>query len=411
MNTHHHPLNFENTQEAFAYKSDRQLKKSRWLFRLMQHAWLVKWGSWLTPLAIHWKLPIRGLLKSTLFEQFVGGESLRETTPVIDQLGKYHVSAILDYGVEGSSSSDEHYDKERDTFISVIEHASTAKNISFISIKVTGLVATPILEKLNTSIGVHPQPIWQGGVKRAIANLSPEDKKAWEHLMGRMRSICSTAQSRQIAVMIDAEESWIQDGIDHVALSMMTEFNQGKAIVYNTVQLYRSDRLEFLESMIEDAKKDRYILGVKLVRGAYMEKERKRAELMHYPSPIQINKESSDKDYDRAVARCMNEIERISIVIGSHNEASSRLAAELAMQKGLRPNDPHVHFSQLYGMSDHLTFNLAAAGFNASKYLPFGPIEEVIPYLMRRAQENSSVSGQTSRELELINKECSRRGI
>ena len=404
-------LNFENTKEAFAYKTNEQLKKSRWLFKIMQFGLLVKLGSYITPWAIRWRLPIKGLLRSTLFEQFVGGESLAQTDGVISQLGRFRVGAILDYGVEGSNATDEKYDHEKDVFISVIEHAAHSSNIPFISIKVTGLVASPILEQLNVTIGTKNNNFWEGGVDHAIIQLSKDHARSWEKLMTRMHEICKYAETKNVGVMIDAEESWIQDGIDHVALEMMRAYNRKKAIVFNTVQLYRKDRLAFLKRMIEDRNSAGYILGVKLVRGAYMEKERKRATELSYPSPIQNDKQSSDRDYNAALHECMADIEHISIVVGSHNEKSSQIAADLALESGLLPNHSHLHFSQLYGMSDHLTFNLAAAGFNSSKYLPFGPLEEVIPYLMRRAQENSSVSGQTSRELELINKECDRRGI
>jgi proline dehydrogenase len=244
-----------------------------------------------------------------------------------------------------------------------------------------------------------------------LDQLSHEEQAQWEQLITRTKRLCQAASDAGIGLMIDAEESWIQDAIDAVATKMMAAFNLGKVVVYNTIQLYRSDRLSYVTETLEAAEKGRYIAGLKLVRGAYMEKERARAEEFGYPSPIQPNKESTDKDYDAAVKVCMRKIEMVSIIVASHNEKSNLLAANESGSKQLSPNHPHLHFSQLYGMSDNLTFNLAAAGYNVSKYLPFGPVHEVIPYLMRRAQENSSVSGQTGRELELIKKEFTRRKI
>lgn len=405
------PINFNNTEKAFAYKTDSDLKRARLLFSAMQFAPLVKLGTKITPWAIKSGLPIKGIIKNTLFQQFVGGESLEETVVVADMLEKFNVQVILDYGVEGGEGNEEKYEAETNYFIKVIQFAATRKNIPFISIKITGLVSSLLLEKLDTTLSSKSAEPLSTRFNNRLDQLSQEDKAQWEQLITRTKRLCQAASDAGIGLMIDAEESWIQDAIDAVATKMMAAFNLGKVVVYNTIQLYRSDRLSYVTETLEAAEKGGYIAGLKLVRGAYMEKERARAEEFGYPSPIQPNKESTDKDYDAAVKVCMRKIEMVSIIVASHNEKSNLLAANESASKQLSPNHPHLHFSQLYGMSDNLTFNLAAAGYNVSKYLPFGPVHEVIPYLMRRAQENSSVSGQTGRELELIKKEFTRRKI
>lgn len=404
-------VNFDNTEKAFAYKSDVQLKKARFLFSAMQFTPLVKLGTVITPWAIKSGLPIKSLVKKTLFEQFVGGESLEKTDGVLDMLNKFKVDVILDYGVEGGEHTDEKYDQEVKTFIEVLRFSASRKNIPFISIKITGLGSSILLEKLNVSIGKNPSQELESEITIAIAALDKNDQDSWSKIVKRTEDICSHAAELGVGVMIDAEESWIQDPIDYIAQLMMAKYNKEKVVVYNTIQLYRSDRLDFLRKSYQHAENHSYKPGFKLVRGAYMEKERKRAAELGYPSPIQINKEATDKDYNLALRLAFEKINIGSLIVASHNEKSSLLATELGLADGLPTNNPNLHFSQLYGMSDNLTFNLADAHFNVSKYLPFGPVEEVIPYLMRRAQENSSVSGQTGRELQLLKKECKRRGI
>jgi proline dehydrogenase len=405
------PFNFNNTEKAFAYKTDNDLKRARLLFSAMQFAPLVKLGTKITPWAIKTGLPVKGIIKNTLFKQFGGGESLEETSGVADMLEIFNVQVILDYGVEGGEGNEEKYEAEANYFIKVIQYAATRKNIPFISIKITGLVSSTLLEKLDTTLAAKSSEPLQIRFKHKLEQLNPEDQAQWEQLITRTSRLCQAASDAGIGLMIDAEESWIQDAIDAVASKMMATFNLGKVVVYNTIQLYRWDRLSYVTETLEAAEKGGYVAGLKLVRGAYMEKERARAEEFGYPSPIQPNKESTDRDYDAAVKICMERIELVSIIVASHNEKSNLLAATESGSKQLMPAHPHLHFSQLYGMSDNLTFNLAASGFNASKYLPFGPVHEVIPYLMRRAQENSSVSGQTGRELELIKREFTRRKI
>lgn len=396
---------FNNTEKAFAYKNDKELNKAHWLFQLMRYGWIVKLGTVITPLLIKYRFPVKGIIKNTIFRQFVGGVTLSETSSVMDELKHYNVDVILDYGVEGGEYDESKYNREANEFINVIQFAAKQTNAPFISIKITGLISSKLLNKLNISNpgnGNYPEDLFN-----KIDTLDPIEKKMWDNLINRVNQICSVAEQHKVGVMIDAEESWIQDPIDLVADLMMKKYNQNQFVVFNTIQLYRKDRLAFMKNSIDNAIYGAYKPAFKLVRGAYMEKERKRAVDLAYPSPIQDSKEATDQDYNSAIEHCFSRESEICIVIASHNEESTRLAALYSSKN--QDNGKSIHFSQLYGMSDNLTFNLAASGFHVSKYLPFGPVEEVIPYLMRRAQENSSVSGQTTRELYLIKKEISRR--
>jgi len=401
-------ISFDNTEYAFAYKTDKELNKANFLFSCMGKPWLVSLGTKLTPWAVKWNIPFtKTLVRNTIFAQFVGGETLEETARVADKLEQFDVQVILDYGVEGKEGED-NFDHACEEFIKVINYAGTQKNIPFMSVKVTGFARFALLEKLDTIMSAGEDTLMKRYVK-AVENLSDTEKAEWQRVVTRMRKVCDVASKQNVGVLIDAEETWIQDPVDALTILMMDELNKNKAVVYNTAQLYRHDRLQFLKDMHEAAVSRDFILGAKLVRGAYMEKERKRAEEMNYPSPIQTDKASTDKDYDEAVSFCINHLEHIAVIVASHNEQSNLLTVELLNKKNLPHNHPHVHFSQLYGMSDNITFNLAKEGCHVSKYLPFGPIGDVVPYLMRRAEENSSVSGQTGRELGLIKKELARR--
>lgn len=398
-------ISFDNTENAFAYKSDKSLRKANFLFSSMGIGPLVKLGTRLTPWAIRAGLPVRGIIRDTIFEQFVGGETLPETASVARKLGEYNVKVILDYGVEGGDYGEEGLDHACDEFIRVIDYAATQPNIPFMSIKMTGIARFGLLEKLDAAATAKSG--FEGRVHTEV--LSAAELAEWERVVARLKRICSEAAAKNIGVLVDAEETWIQDPVDALTMQMMELYNKETAIVFNTVQLYRHDRLQFLKDSYQEAERKGFILGVKLVRGAYMEKERRRAEEMKYPSPIQPNKEATDRDYNQGVAFAIDHIERISLIVASHNEYSNLQATRLLQERNLSLSHPHIHFSQLYGMSDNITFNLAKAGCAVSKYLPFGPIGDVIPYLMRRAQENSSVSGQTGRELGLIRKELKRR--
>jgi proline dehydrogenase len=400
-------ISFDNTEFAFEYKTGKQLKKARFLFSSMGKAWLVKLGTRVTPWAIRAGLPIKGIIRKTIFAQFVGGETLQETAVVAKRLGEYNVQVILDYGVEGKEG-EQNFDHACDEFIRVIEYAATQPNIPFMSIKVTGFARFALLEKLDTAMQGGKDSLMKRYLK-ATEGLAAEEKEEWHRVRVRMMRICEVAAQKKIGILVDAEETWIQDPVDALTILMMDTFNKDCLVIYNTIQHYRQDRLKFLKDSHEAAAQRNFILGAKLVRGAYMEKERRRAVENNYPSPIQPDKETCDRDYNAGVAFCIEHIEQIGLIVASHNEYSNLYATELLQQKGLPLNHPHIHFSQLYGMSDNITFNLAHAGCSVSKYLPFGPIKDVIPYLMRRAQENTSVKGQTGRELGLIKKELDRR--
>ena len=400
-------ISFDNTEFAFEYKSDNELRKARFLFNLMSNPFVVKAGTSLIPWSIKAGLPVKGLIRKTIFEQFVGGETLEETKPVAAKLGKYNVQVILDYGVEGKEG-EENFEHACENFLHVVDYAGTQPNIPFMSVKVTGFARFGLLQKLDEIM--HKQ---QGSLmKRYMQSLdmiSSEEKEEFQRIKDRLMRICERASQKNRGVMVDAEETWIQDPVDALTILMMDSFNKTRPVVYNTLQHYRHDRMAFLDDSIAAAKERKFILGTKLVRGAYMEKERKRAKEMGYPSPINPDKASTDKDFNEAVRICIDNLDNLALIVASHNEYSNLYAVQLLQQKGLPLNHSRVHWSQLYGMSDNITFNLAHAGCSVSKYLPFGPIKDVIPYLMRRAQENTSVKGQTGRELMLINKELKRR--
>ncbi len=401
-------ISFDNTEYAFAAKSSADLKQADFLFGMMGKAWLVKLGLKITPLAIKWHIPFtKSLIRKTIFKQFVGGETLAQTAKVADKLEQYKVQVILDYGVEGKEG-EENFEHARDEFKRVIAYAATQPNIPFMSVKVTGFARFSLLEKLDETMHKAAGTLMKRYLL-AVESLPAVEKEEWHRVRLRMQQLCEEGNKKNIGVLIDAEETWIQDPVDALTILMMDIFNKGKVVIYNTIQLYRHDRLQFLKDSYKAAEERNFILGAKLVRGAYMEKERNRAAEMNYPSPIQPDKASSDNDYNAAVEFCIDHLDKIAVIVASHNEHSNLYTTQLLDKKGLPHNHPHVHFSQLYGMSDNITFNLAKSGCSVSKYLPFGPIKDVIPYLMRRAQENSSVSGQTGRELSLIKKELQRR--
>lgn len=401
-------ISFDNTEFAFQYKSDKELKEACRLFALMGNSLMVKLGTGLVPWMIKTGLPVKGLIRDTIFRQFAGGETLEQTARVARVLAKYHVDVILDYGVEGGEGGDAAYDQAATEFIKVINYAATQSNIPFMSVKITGLTRFSLLEKLDELMHKKHGSL----IKRylgALEVLTVAEREEWHKVRLRIMRICEKAAETNIGMLIDAEETWIQDPVDALVMLMMDSFNKERIVIYNTVQHYRHGRLSFLKDCIDAAKERGFILGVKLVRGAYMEKERKRAEARGYPSPIQPDKASSDRDFNAGVNLCINNLDYVGVLVASHNENSTMLAVKKMRELNIPLNHPHVNFSQLYGMSDNITFNLAKAGCNVSKYLPFGPIEDVIPYLMRRAQENTSVKGQTGRELGLILKELQRR--
>ena len=386
-------LNFDNTEVAFRNKSNRDLKAAYWLFKIISSNFLTKVGPPITNFFMNIGMPIKGIIKATIFKHFCGGETIAECENTITQLDSGNVGTILDYSVEGEE--EEHvFDFTCEEIIRTIDRAAGDKRIPITVFKVTGIGRFGLLEKLDA--------------KQALTTAETAE---YEKVKQRCEKICRIAFDRKVPVMIDAEETWIQDTIDELAFDMMRLFNKTEIIVYNTYQLYRHDKLADLKADHLIAKAEGFILGVKMVRGAYMEKERKRAEEMGYPSPIQPTKEASDKDYDESLRYCMQHINEIAIVCGTHNEESSGLLAKLLDEYKIHHNHPHVYFAQLLGMSDNLSFNLSDAGYNVAKYVPYGPVKAVMPYLFRRAQENTSIAGQTSRELGLIIKETKRRKI
>jgi proline dehydrogenase len=387
-------ISFENTEIAFKSKSDKDLKKAYWLFKIIGNPGLVKFGKSATNFALKINLPIKGIIKNTIFNQFCGGETIKECDKAIKNLATFDIGTILDYSVEGKTSSED-FEKTTEEIISTIEKAKESENIPFTVFKVTGIAQHHIIEKANLNED----------------KLSEKDKENLKGIRSRVERICQKAYENNVPVFIDAEESWIQDIIDRICEEMMLKFNKDKAIVFNTLQMYRHDRIDYLNKSIEFAKNSSIHYGIKLVRGAYMEKERARAQAKGYPSPIQKDKFSSDKDYNLALEIIVQNLEFLALCAGTHNEESSLYLTELIQKHNIRVSDKRIYFAQLLGMSDHISYNLSNENYNVAKYVPYGPVNEVMPYLLRRADENTSVAGQTSRELSLISKEKNRRKI
>jgi proline dehydrogenase len=384
-------LSFENTEVAFRHTSNAALNRAWWLFKLININFLVKIGPPITNFALNIHLPVKGIIRATIFKQFCGGETIAECDDTIKNLAQGGVGTILDYSVEGEEE-EAVFDETCQEIIRTINRANGDKAIPLTVFKITGVGRFGLLEKLDA--------------KQA---LTASEEQEWQRVQNRVATICKKAFDLNIPVMIDAEESWIQNTIDELALGMMLVFNKVKPIVYNTYQLYRHDKLE---SLVEDhniAMSESFILGAKLVRGAYMEKERRRAAELGYKSPIQATKQATDVDYNEALNYCVANVENLAIVAGTHNEDSCRILADLLDEYKVEHNHPHIYFSQLLGMSDNLSFNLANSKYNVAKYVPYGPVKAVLPYLFRRAQENTAIAGQMSRELGLITKEKNRR--
>jgi proline dehydrogenase len=386
-------LDFQDTATAFADKSDKELKEKHRLFSMLNSPTLNSIGTRMATFALSLGLPVRGIIKRTIFEQFCGGETIEECNEVIERLGRSGIGTVLDYAVEGKSTEAD-FDATKDEIIRTIERAKDDPNIPFSVFKVTGIAPLGTLERLS-----------------AKKRLDAKSQAKAERIHNRVEEICEYAHSIGQPVFIDAEDSWIQDAIDRMATEMMERFNQDRAIVYNTFQLYRTDRLQYLRDSRKEAFQKDYILGAKLVRGAYMEKERERAEEKGYPSPIHADKQSTDEDYNAAVEFCLKHIDEIAMLNGTHNEESAMLMAKQMHGLGIRNDHPHAAFAQLYGMGDNISYVLAKHGYNVSKYVPYGPVGDAIPYLIRRAEENSSAAGHMSRQLEMINRELKRRKL
>ena len=384
-------VSFDNLENSFAFRSDREIQRAYWLFKAISYPALVKVGSNIATGALKYHLPVKGMIRATIFKHFCGGEDIHDCAKTIERLGKLGVGSILDYSVEGKEEEVE-FDHSCEEILSTVRRAKGDPFIPFSVFKVTGLARFGILEKVSTG-----------------APLSSEEAAEYGRVKERVRRICEEGHHLGVRVFIDAEETWIQPAIDDLATMMMEKYNTEKFIIYNTLQMYRHDRLEFLKEAHRKAVEGGYLLGLKLVRGAYMEKERERALEKGYPSPIQKDKSGSDHDYNEAVKYCVDHIQQIAICAGTHNENSSKLLMELMSERGISPSDERIYFSQLLGMSDHISFNLAKAGYRVAKYVPYGPVSAVLPYLTRRAQENTSIAGQTGRELSLLTSELKRR--
>lgn len=384
-------VDFNNYEKAFKAKNDNELKRSLWLFKLMQSPFLVKLFSKLTIFAIKIGLPVKLPIKATIFKQFCGGESIEESTEVVKKLSRSHIGSILDYSVEGKESEEE-FHKTKDEVLRIIRSAKDNSAIPYTSLKLTGIARFELLEKISSE-----QP------------LNKKEERELSHIEGRLAEIEYYATLFDVPIYFDAEESWIQDAIDKLAEKMMINYNTKKAIILTTLQMYRWDRIDYLNRLIQKARKGNFFIGIKLVRGAYMEKENLRAQQMRYRSPIHVNKENTDRDFDKAVDICLENIDIITLCAGTHNEESTMHLVNKMKELNIPNNHPHVYFSQLYGMSDHITYNLADAGYNVTKYLPYGPVKSVVPYLIRRAEENTAIAGQMGRELRLISEEKVRR--
>lgn len=383
----------DNTQVAFASLSDKELRTSFHLFKLIDNPFLTKMGIGLLNTAMKLNIPVEWAVKPLIFNHFCGGVSEQDCIPVIEKLGKSGVSSVLDYAVEGDSD-EAGYEATYNKTMQTLDFIKTHRNVAFGVFKPTGFGAMDIYQKLSEN-----KP------------LNSEEQTQWENIKRRFRNVCQKAHQFDIPVLIDAEESWIQPAVDALIEELMKEFNQQKAIVYNTLQMYRHDRMAYFKQLLTKAEEQNFYIGVKIVRGAYMEKENKRAKEMGYLSPICPTKQATDDNYNEAIRFVGKHTNRIAIFAGTHNQESVLLLTQIMEQKNIPHNIPTIFFGQLYGMSDHLSYNLANKKYNVAKYLPFGPVKKTVPYLIRRAQENTSVKGQSGRELTLISQEMKRRGI
>ncbi|MCX6187450.1 MAG: proline dehydrogenase family protein [Bacteroidetes bacterium] len=386
-------LDFSNTEIAFKAKSDADLRNSYMLFKALGLNWLVQIGPAFVNAAFAIYLPIKGIIKATVYKQFCGGESIEDCVKTVNTLHSFGIGTILDYSVEGKEAEADFEHTTNET-IKTIANAQNNPKVPFSVFKVTGLARLDLLNKVNEG-----------------KTLTSAEGDEFARVKERVNRICKTAFDKNVRLFIDAEETWIQNAIDNMVDEMMETYNKNEVIVFNTLQFYRHDRLAFLKQSHQRAIDKNYYLGIKLVRGAYMEKERERAQQFNYADPIQPNKSASDEDYNEALQFCVKHIDRIAICSGTHNEESCVALVKIMDENGINKNDSRIYFSQLFGMSDNLSYNLANAGYNVAKYLPYGPVKSVLPYLFRRAQENTSAKGQAGRELSLILKEMKRRRL
>jgi proline dehydrogenase len=384
-------ISFEDTSIAFSSKSNGELSRMYLLFAAMNSNKLVNTGTGIIKTALSFRLPVKTIIKRTIYKQFCGGETIRDCEKTIAELGKFNIGTILDYSVEGEKT-ERGFEATAAETIATIDKAATSRNLPICVFKVTGLGPFDLLEKVQRKATLHA-----------------EEQAAYERMRARIDRICKKAYESKIKLFIDAEESWIQAPIDELTYEMMAKYNKEQAIIFNTYQMYRWDMLDNLKNAFADAQEKGYYLGAKIVRGAYMEKEARRAHEKGYKNPIQPSKAASDRDYNLALDFCLDNIDRITFCAGTHNEQSCYYLIDEMEKRGIQPNDPRVWFAQLYGMSDNISYNLADAGYNVAKYVPYGPVQAVMPYLFRRADENTAIAGQSSREYNLIRKEVARR--
>ena len=384
---------FDNTEVAFALKNDSELERAYFLFKMISHEPLVRIGTAATNFALKAKLPVEGLIRSTVFDHFCGGVNEEDCLPVIDKMFGKGVSSVLDYSVEGKEE-EATFDEARDKILKIIRFADEKEAMPIVVFKPTGFGRFYLYQKR--------------GEGKAF---TPAEQEEWGRIVERFDVVCRLAKEKDVEVLIDGEESWMQNAADDLCEDMMKRYNTDKPIVYNTLQCYRWDRLDYLKGIHQRAQQGNYKVGFKIVRGAYMEKERKRAEEKGYRSPICETKQATDESFNTCMTYILNHLNDISLFIGTHNEHSCYMAMDMMKDLGIDKKDNNVWFGQLYGMSDHISFNLAEQGYNVAKYVPFGPVKDVMPYLIRRAEENTSVAGQTSRELNLLKQEKARRKI
>lgn len=386
-------VSFSNTEIAFQTRSNQDLKWAYRLFTMMASPFMVNVGKWGTKIAFSLHLPVEGMIRKTLYRHFVGGDSIASCENTIASLWQHKIGTILDYSVEGKEN-DASFDASLSEILRTFDKAKGDERIPFCVFKMTGFARQKLLEKISSQ-----------------TTLTDEEQAEWERVRNRVLQICQRAYDYQQPVFIDAEETWLQPAIDGLAEDMLFRFNHKDIIVYTTLQLYRTDRLGYLRDLHRRAKEKKVKIGVKLVRGAYMEKERERAMRFNYPDPIHPNKQATDHDYNECLRYCIENINEVAVCVGTHNEESSYTLVSLLQKHGLPNNHPHVYFSQLLGMGDHISYNLSHLGYRVVKYVPYGPVREVTPYLMRRAEENTAMRGQTGRELTLITTELQRRKI
>jgi proline dehydrogenase len=384
---------FDNTEVAFALKNDSQLERAYFLFKMISYEPMVRIGTAATNFALKAKLPVEGLIRSTVFDHFCGGVNEEDCLPVIDNMFTKGVSSVLDYSVEGKEEEST-FDEARDKILKIVKFADQKEAMPIVVFKPTAFGRFYLYQKLGEG-----------------KSLTQEEQAEWSRILDRFYDVCKLAKEKDVEVLIDGEESWMQDAADDLCEDLMRKYNTSKPIVYNTLQTYRWDRLDYLKSLHERAKAGNFKVGIKIVRGAYMEKERNRAEEKGYKSPICVSKQATDENFDTCMTYILNNLNDISLFVGTHNEQSCYLAMEMMAEKGIDKTDNNVWFGQLYGMSDHISYNLAQQGYNVAKYVPFGPVKDVMPYLIRRAEENTSVAGQTSRELNLLKQEKKRRKL